>query len=187
MYEIGSKRAVCHVRCDVLAMGKALLESLAKNNSVRSGHGASKALSNQQRLSLYPRVFGQCHWCPCSSESWPWLLRRTVMDERVQHGLARDRTIDITTEAGRPANSVGPRSGSTPLMGRCISPGRRDWYANLLAHPEFTCHFKQSTTADLPARATQILDTARRRTIIPSRAPASAWMPAWTRHPGEGG
>ena len=48
------------------------------------------------------------------------------------------------------------------------APGRRDWYANLLAHPEFTFHLKQSTKADLPARATPILDRARRRAIIAS-------------------
>src|SRR5207244_532462 len=46
------------------------------------------------------------------------------------------------------------------------TPGRRDWYANLLAHPEFTFHLKQSVRADLPARATAILDKARRREII---------------------
>jgi hypothetical protein len=38
----------------------------------------------------------------------------------------------------------------------------------LLAHPEFTFHLKQSTKADLPARATPILDRARRRAIITS-------------------
>jgi hypothetical protein len=37
-----------------------------------------------------------------------------------------------------------------------------------LAHPEFTFHLKQSTKADLPARATPILDTAKRRAIITS-------------------
>jgi hypothetical protein len=45
-------------------------------------------------------------------------------------------------------------------------PRRRDWYANLVAHPEFTFHLKESIQADLPAKATPILDQARRRAII---------------------
>jgi hypothetical protein len=37
-----------------------------------------------------------------------------------------------------------------------------------LVPPEFTIHLKQRTKADLPARATSILDRARRRAIIAS-------------------
>ena len=54
--------------------------------------------------------------------------------------------------------------GQVYITGR--PPRRRDWYANLLAHPEFTFHLKESLQADLPARATPILDQARRRAII---------------------
>jgi deazaflavin-dependent oxidoreductase (nitroreductase family) len=99
------------------------------------------------------------------------------MDEQVQHALARDRTIDITTWGRKTGQLRRTEIWFHTIDGQVYitgTPGRRDWYANLLAHPEFTCHLKQSTTADLPARGTQILDTARRRTIIPSRAPASA-------------
>ena len=91
------------------------------------------------------------------------------MDERVRQALANDRTIDITT-TGR---STGlPRRIETwvyrvdeqiYLTG---SPGRRDWYANLLANPEFTFHLKQSVTADLPARATPIIDSEQKRAIF---------------------
>jgi deazaflavin-dependent oxidoreductase (nitroreductase family) len=91
------------------------------------------------------------------------------MDERIQHALARDRTIDIITR-GRKTGQLRrteiwfhTMNGQVYLTG---TPGRRDWYANLLAHPECTCHLKHSTTADLPARATPILDTASRRAII---------------------
>jgi hypothetical protein len=45
-------------------------------------------------------------------------------------------------------------------------PRPRDWYANLVAHPDFTFHLKQSIRADLPAKATPILDPARRREIL---------------------
>ena len=91
------------------------------------------------------------------------------MDERVHQALAIDRTIDITT-TGR--SSGLPRRIETwfyrvddqiYLTG---SPGRRDWYANLLANPDFTFHLKQSVGADLPARATPITDPEKRRTIF---------------------
>ena len=91
------------------------------------------------------------------------------MDERVRDALTNDRTIDITT-TGR--NSGLPRRIETwfyrvddqiYLTG---SPGRRDWYANLLANPDFTFHLKQSTAADLPARATPITDPEQKRAIF---------------------
>jgi deazaflavin-dependent oxidoreductase (nitroreductase family) len=93
------------------------------------------------------------------------------MDERIRHALERDRNIDITTR-GRKTGQLHRTElwfyhidGYIYITG---APGRRDWYANLLAHPEFTFHLKQSTKADLPARATPILDRARRRAIIAS-------------------
>lgn len=46
------------------------------------------------------------------------------------------------------------------------TPGRRDWSATLLAYPACTFHLTQSVRADLPARATAMLDQARRREII---------------------
>ena len=91
------------------------------------------------------------------------------MDERVHQALAIDRTIDITT-TGR--SSGLPRRIETwfyrvddqiYLTG---SPGRRDWYANLLANPGFTFHLKQSVAADLPARAAPITDPEQRRAIF---------------------
>ena len=91
------------------------------------------------------------------------------MNERVRDALARDQTIDITT-IGR--NSGLPRRIETwfyrvddqiYLTG---SPGRRDWYANLLANPDFTFHIKQSVAANLHARATPIVDPEERRAIF---------------------
>ena len=46
------------------------------------------------------------------------------------------------------------------------SPGRRDWYANLLANPKFTVHLKNSVQAEFIAQATFIQDEAQRRRII---------------------
>ena len=92
------------------------------------------------------------------------------MDEQVQHALEHDSLIDITTRGRKTGQSrrIEIRfhniEGQVYITGR--PPRRRDWYANLLAHPEFTFHLKQSVQADLPARATPIVDQARRRTIL---------------------
>ena len=92
------------------------------------------------------------------------------MDEQVQHALEHDYLIDITTQgrkSGRP-HRIEIRfhniEGHVYITGR--PPRPRDWYANLLTHPEFTFHLKQSVRVDLPARATPILDQTRRRIIL---------------------
>jgi deazaflavin-dependent oxidoreductase (nitroreductase family) len=91
------------------------------------------------------------------------------MDERIRQALATDRTIDITT--------IGRRSGLPRRIETWFyrvdsrlyltgSPGRRDWYANLLVHPRFTFHLKRRIAADLPATATPITDADTRRAIF---------------------
>lgn len=45
-------------------------------------------------------------------------------------------------------------------------PGRRGWAANLEAEPAFTFHLKSGIEADLPARATQVVDETERRRIM---------------------
>ena len=91
------------------------------------------------------------------------------MDDTVRRALETDLVIDITTtgrKMGRPRrkeiwfHNVG---GVIYITG---TPGRRDWYANMVASPDFTFHLKQSTRADLPATATPILDEERRREIF---------------------
>jgi deazaflavin-dependent oxidoreductase (nitroreductase family) len=92
-----------------------------------------------------------------------------MFDERIAHALRSDRTIDITT--------IGRKSGEPRRIeiwfyraddGIYLSggPGRRGWYANLLANPDFTFHLKGSVRADLPARATPIRDAGERRAIF---------------------
>lgn len=91
------------------------------------------------------------------------------MEERIQQALEQGRVIDITT-TGR--HSGEPRRLEIwfhNLDGRLFItglPGRRDWYANLVAHPEFTFHLKEGVQADLPARATPILDPGERRAVL---------------------
>lgn len=77
----------------------------------------------------------------------------------VEQALTTDRVVDITT-IGR--TSGQPRrieiwfehvDGRTYITG---TPGSRGWYANLLAHPDFTFHLKESVQADLLAHARAI-------------------------------
>jgi deazaflavin-dependent oxidoreductase (nitroreductase family) len=89
--------------------------------------------------------------------------------ERIQAALETDRTIDITTigrKSGQPRRiemAFHRVDGTIYLTG---TPGKRDWYANLVANPDFTFHLKRSVTADLPARATPITDPATRRAVL---------------------
>ena len=91
------------------------------------------------------------------------------MDEQIQRALTHDRLIDITTtgkKSGKPSRVeiwFHNLDGTIYVTG---TPGKRDWYANMLAHPDFTFHLKQSATADLPARATPITNTDERRAIF---------------------
>ena len=91
------------------------------------------------------------------------------MEVTVQRALGVDRTIDITT-IGRQSGS--PRRIETWFYraGEKIvltgSPGKRDWYANLMINPSFTFHLKKSTVADLPATARPVTEERERRRIL---------------------
>src|ERR1051326_4244041 len=91
------------------------------------------------------------------------------LDDSIRRALAEGRTIDITT-TGR--KSGQPRRIETwfhNLDGRIYltgTPGKRDWYANLVAHPEFQFHLKEGLSADLAARARPIADPAERRAVL---------------------
>ncbi len=96
-----------------------------------------------------------------------------IDDEEVAAALRSDLTIDITT--------VGRRSGAPRrieiwflhLDGRYFitgTPGPRDWYANLIANPDFTFHLKERVVADLPATATPVSDEPTRRWVAESAA-----------------
>jgi deazaflavin-dependent oxidoreductase (nitroreductase family) len=91
------------------------------------------------------------------------------MNEIIRQALARDRVIDITT-TGRKSGAPHRIETWFYRVGDDVyltgSPGRRDWYANLLSNPDFTFHLKRSASADLPARAAPITDPAGRRAIF---------------------
>jgi F420H(2)-dependent quinone reductase len=109
------------------------------------------------------------------------------MDARIRKALETDRTIDITTTgrtSGRPRRIemwFHNLDGRLYLTG---TPGTRDWYANLQQHPALTFHLKGRVRVDLPARATAIVDPARRRTILArllERLGRGADLDAWVR------
>jgi hypothetical protein len=45
-------------------------------------------------------------------------------------------------------------------------PGKRGWYANLLAHPTFVFRLRESLQADLQAHAYPVADPAERRRVL---------------------
>jgi deazaflavin-dependent oxidoreductase (nitroreductase family) len=92
-----------------------------------------------------------------------------VTDDRIARALSRGHTIDITTTGRR---SGEPRrielvfhniDGHVVISGL---PGRRDWYANLVANPRLTFHLKGAVKADLPATARPIVEPDERRAIM---------------------
>jgi deazaflavin-dependent oxidoreductase (nitroreductase family) len=92
-----------------------------------------------------------------------------VADERVARALARGHTIDITTTGRRTGQARRIETVFHNIHGRIVlsgMPGRRDWYANLLANPRFTFHLKGAVKADLPATARAILEPGERRTVM---------------------
>jgi deazaflavin-dependent oxidoreductase (nitroreductase family) len=114
-----------------------------------------------------------------------------IMDNAAASALATDQVIDMTTtgrQTGQPRRLeiwYHRVDGKYYITG---TPGRRSWYANLVAHPDFTFHLKQSANADLPATARPVTDPAEREKVLgiileslsgltdaPGREPA-AWL-----------
>jgi len=91
------------------------------------------------------------------------------MDDRIRRALSRGHLIDITTtgrRTGRPRrievvfHNFGGRIYISGM------PGRRGWYANLVANPNMTFHLKGPVKADLPAMARAITDPDERRRVF---------------------
>ena len=92
-----------------------------------------------------------------------------AIHERVQAALATGGVVDITTRGRRTGEPRRIEIVFFNLGGRvAISgmPGKRGWYANLLADPNFIFHLKSGVTADLPATARPITDDAERRAFL---------------------
>lgn len=91
------------------------------------------------------------------------------MDTEIKRALSSDSLIDMTTTGKQSGQQRKIEIAFHNIDGALYItglPGKRDWYANLLANPHFTFHLKQSAQADIPATATPITDAAERRRIL---------------------
>jgi F420H(2)-dependent quinone reductase len=103
----------------------------------------------------------------------------------LRRALAEDRTIDIITRGAKSGVMRTTEIWFTAVGGEIFicgtpsadgSPGprrRRDWLANLRAHPEFTLVLTESVDASLPALATEITDHDERIRVF--SAPETEW------------
>ncbi len=91
------------------------------------------------------------------------------MDEQIQEALKKDRVIDITTvgrKSGQPSRKEMWFHNVDDVIYITGTPGSRDWYANVVAHPEFTFHLKVSVEADLPATAVPVTGASEKREVL---------------------
>ena len=90
-----------------------------------------------------------------------------MMDSKIQKALETDKVIDITTIGRKTGKERRIEIWFHNMDGRFYITGRpgrkRDWYQNMVAHPQFTFHLKERVTADLPATARPITDASERR------------------------
>ena len=82
---------------------------------------------------------------------------------------AQQRTIDLTTIGARSGRAHRIeiwfyRAGDSLFLS--TAPARRDWYANVLAHPRITIHLKHGVRADLPATGVPVLDPDERERVL---------------------
>ena len=91
------------------------------------------------------------------------------MDDTIMHALEQDRTIDITTTGRKTGQSRRIEIWFHNLDGDLYITGLPrpcNWYANFLDHPDFIFHLKETLQADLPARATPVVDPVERRIVL---------------------
>ena len=95
------------------------------------------------------------------------------LDENIAQALKVDMIVDITTTGRKSGDPRRIEIWSHYLDGQMLiaaAPGRRSWYANLRANPEFTFRLEESIEVDLPARARVVTDEEDRRAILTSVA-----------------
>jgi deazaflavin-dependent oxidoreductase (nitroreductase family) len=94
------------------------------------------------------------------------------VEARIEAALKADRTIDIVTigrKSGEPRTTeiwFFDVAGRTVITG---TPGKRDWYANLLVNPEFDFCLKESINKTLKARAIPVTDIKDRHQIFSAK------------------
>ena len=91
------------------------------------------------------------------------------MNESIGNALKSDTLCDITTQGRLTGNPHKIEIAFHDIDGEVYisgMPGKRDWYANVVANPEMTFHLKQSIRLDIPADAVPILDPEDRRQLL---------------------
>ena len=82
---------------------------------------------------------------------------------------ARARTIDLTTTGARSGRAHRIeiwfyRAGEELYL--TTVPARRDWYANVLAHPRIVVHLKNGPRVDVPATGVPVTDPTQREEVL---------------------
>ncbi|MDG4827968.1 nitroreductase/quinone reductase family protein [Solwaraspora sp. WMMD1047] len=98
-----------------------------------------------------------------------------AVTDQARHALERQQTVEITMtgrRSGRPRRLETWRYRAAGRFWLTGSPGKRDWYANLLAHPEFTLHL---VDLDLPVRARPVTDPDERALVFGELVPTLDW------------
>jgi deazaflavin-dependent oxidoreductase (nitroreductase family) len=89
--------------------------------------------------------------------------------DEIRSTLLRGGVVDITTTGRRTGKSRRIEIRLHVVEGQLYltaAPGKRSWYANLLANPDFKVHLKNTVVADLAAYARPVLDEDERRRVF---------------------
>ena len=100
------------------------------------------------------------------------------MNEGISDALRKDMVVDITTIGRKSGERRRIEIWAHSLEGRVLitgSPGKRSWYANMLADPSVTLHLKGDVRIDLPATARAVTDPAERRKLLTAIKGASGF------------
>jgi deazaflavin-dependent oxidoreductase (nitroreductase family) len=98
-----------------------------------------------------------------------------TVEDAARQALEQQRTVEITTtgrRSGQPRRIETWRYRADGRYWLTGSPGSRDWYANVLAHPEFTLHLDD---LDLQVRGRPVTDADERAHIFGEIVPALDW------------
>ena len=92
--------------------------------------------------------------------------------DEIREALSRGGLVDITTTGRKSGQKRRLEITFHNIDGRIYisgmpSPRRRNWLANLDAHPDFTFHLKGRVRANLRAKARIIDSVDERREILP--------------------
>ena len=100
------------------------------------------------------------------------------LEPEIRDALTIDMVVDITTTGRKTGQPRRIEIWAHNLDGRLFltaSPGRRSWYANLVATRKMTLHLKDKGKADLAASVRPILDDDERRDVLTRLNAASAF------------